>query len=353
MTRPQTLLFLILLPLLFLGGCIIQFNRTKPTQNAGIYKSFDAGKTWMPKVAVPALGGQNASIAGVNIVDMVIDPQDPIAIYLTTPSQGLWFTYTGGEAWFQAPTVGRVKINDIQIHPQWKCTLYMLSGSEVFKSYDCSRTWESIYVDPRPGVEMQRIQIDPLEPDRIYVGISTGDLLLSLDGGLSWQTNSRFRGMFKRLMVDPRDSNSIYVLLDRGLWKTIDRGVNWVDLTPKIAPFQRATGLRDFSFDFSRPQTIYTTLGYGIIRSEDGGENWEAVPLITPPGSVPIRGIALNPQNGDEIYYGVGNKIYKSVDRGVNWEIIELPTIATITGLLIDPKNPAILYASLFFTESK
>ncbi len=353
MKKNQYSVFLLLLPLFFLGGCIINFNRTEPAKNAGIFKSIDSGKIWNPKVQVPMVGGQTASIINVNTLNMITDPQDPLALYLATPAHGMWFTYNGGEAWFHAKTAGREKINDIAVNPIWKCTLYMVSGAEVFKSSDCSRSWESVYVDPRKEVEIERVAIDPSDPERIYVGTTLGDLLLSLDGGISWQTNFRFSGAVKRLIIDPRDSNLLYVLLDRGFWKSNDKGLTWVDLTKKIAPFQRAAGLRDIIFDFSESQALYVTLGYGIIRTHDGGENWESLSLTTPPSSVIIRGIAVNPQNGNEIYYGVGNKIYKSIDKGISWEPSELPTLATITNLLIDSKNPAILYASLFYVEPK
>ncbi len=83
---------------------------------------------------------------------------------------------------------------------------------------------------------------------------------------------------------------------------------------------------------------------YGLLRTRDGGKNWQAINLLTPPGSVDIFSLAINPQNGNEIYYGTSSTFYKTVNGGEKWITKRLPTTRATSFLLVDFKNPNVIY---------
>ncbi len=339
--------------LLIFPGCIINIKGSgNKGAQAGIFKSFDKGNSWIQKSLVPTTSGKPLSLAGVNIRDLSLDPQDSLALYIATPNNGLWYSYDGAENWFPAGSLKTTSVNAVAVDPTLKCTIYVASGREIWKSIDCNRSWEVVYTDARGDIEIKNLAIEK-DHRSIYAGTSAGDLLLSLDEGTSWQTFHRFSRSIQQVIIDPRAPEKIYVVLDRGIFKTIDRGKNWIDLTKSFDPFDRAKSTRSLFLDLTANDVLYAIMKFGIVKSTNAGETWEALPLLTPPGGVVIRGFAINPKDGKEIYYSVENAVYRTFDGGKNWEVNRLSNNAIITRLQVDFNNPSVLYASLYVVTQK
>jgi len=63
--------------------------------------------------------------------------------------------------------------------------------------------------------------------------------------------------------------------------------------------------------------------------------------------------MAVNPQNTQEIYYVTNTTFYRSLDGGENWKTIKMPTSAIGWKLLIDPKEPNIIYLGIKLPPKK
>ena len=83
------------------------------------------------------------------------------------------------------------------------------------------------------------------------------------------------------------------------------------------------------------------TVGTGIWRSPDGGDNWERVrPSRYPENDV--RALAVHPREPNVVYAGTDSGIYRSEDRGANWQHLDSPMNSMHTwALAIDPVEPA------------
>ncbi|MEV5725700.1 1,4-beta-glucanase [Streptomyces pharetrae] len=97
------------------------------------------------------------------------------------------------------------------------------------------------------GVEA--MAVDPAHPDRLYLAVGTysqpwsgnGAVLRSADRGRTWQrtdltvklgANEDGRGAGERLLVDPRDSDTLWLgTRHDGLLKSTDRGATWAPAT--------------------------------------------------------------------------------------------------------------------------
>lgn len=317
-------------------------------------RSVDASATWQKNNNVPIINKEELSnIEMFNILDIVMDPQDSNALYLISTQGDLWYTYSQANRWDKVPAFPNTLVTTLAVDPTSKCTLYASSGSKIFKSIDCSRSWTRVYTDSRPVVKINVLAIDPLNPTLIYAGLSSGDLLISTDAGATWNARFRFNGALKQLLIDSRNSEVMYAIAKDLLFKTIDNGKIWTQIEEPLEKFDGTKGIRRIYFDFGESDTVYIITSYGILRSRDGGAKWGRLKLLTPPKSVTIRDFAINPLNNKEMYYVVDNKVHKSVDGGVNWETSEIKTTSVITRLLIHPENPSILYAGLYFVEEK
>ncbi|WP_033321154.1 sialidase family protein [Streptomyces yerevanensis] len=162
------------------------------------------------------------------------------------------------------------------------------------------------------GVEA--IAVDPAHPNRVYLSLGTyaqpwagnGAVLRSDDRGATWSrtdltvklgANEDGRGTGERLLVDPRDSDTLWLgTRHDGLLKSTDRGATWAAVTDFPAK-ANASG-QGVTFLVAAGRSVYAGWGDGdgtsgtanLYRTADG-TTWEAVPA-QPSGTsakVPIR----------------------------------------------------------------
>ncbi|HFB99349.1 MAG TPA: hypothetical protein ENJ53_00960, partial [Phaeodactylibacter sp.] len=230
----------------------------------GVYKSTDGGDTWVAKNN--GLPQQVGSVSGLtsNFPTVLMDPQNPQILYVGnipwTPDPGIYKTTDGGENW----------------------------------------TWVSRPEPPNQNVDLGWIQdagvgakamaIDPLHPSRLYFGTSM-HLFKTENAGTSWEqtyTNSLANGYWKgngfettvvqKITVDPANSNNVYVgYWDIGLFKSVDGGVSFKNTS---AGMTYKNNTFDMIVDPDNSSIVYASCGWWeenkgeINKSTDFGENW-------------------------------------------------------------------------------
>ncbi len=254
------------------------------------------------------------------------------------------------------PAVTSGRVGDIAVqaddHDVW--WVAVASGG-VWKSTDAGTTWTSVF-DGTGVYSIGCVTIDPNNPDVVWVGtgennsqrsVSYGDgVYKSTDGGKSWKNMGlKESEHIGRIVVDPRDSNTVFVAAqgplwsaggDRGLYKTTDGGTTW----EKVLEISEHTGVSEVWLDprdpdvlyasaYQRRRHVWTLIDGGpesaIHKSEDGGESWRKLENGIPPGDKGRIGLAVSPVDPDVVYAIVegGEKVggfYRSTDRGESWE---------------------------------
>ena len=192
--------------------------------------------------------------------------------------------------------------------------------------------WTPIF-DGEGSYSIGCVTLDPNDPKVIWVGsgennsqrsVSYGDgVYKSIDGGKTW-TNMGLEESehIGRIVVDPRDSNVVYVAAqgplwssggDRGLYKTVDGGENW----EKVLEISDDTGVNEVWMDPRDPDVLYapsyqrrrrtwTLIDGGpesaIYKSTDAGANWNKLESGLPPEDKGKIGLAVSPVDPDVIY---------------------------------------------------
>jgi len=144
-----------------------------------------------------------------------------------------------------------------------------------------------------------------------------------------------------------------------GVWKTIDGGSNWKNITDKY--FGGSIGC--VSVAPSDPTVLYVgegenslrgnvSEGFGIWRTDDGGRSWRNLGLKD---TRHIIRIVIHPKNPDVVWvaaighlFGPNEErgIFKTTDGGKNWKkVLYVNNQAGCSDLVMEPGNPSVLYA--------
>ena len=159
---------------------------------------------------------------------------------------------------------------------------------------------------------------------------------------------------------DNKQKNTFYFgATGGGVWKTIDGGSNWKNISDKY--FGGSIGC--VSVAPSDPTILYAgegenTLrgnvseGFGIWRTDDGGRSWKNLGLKE---TRHIIRIIIHPKNPDIVWvaaighlFGPNEErgIFKTIDGGRSWKkVLYVNDQTGCSDLVMEPGNPSVLYA--------
>jgi photosystem II stability/assembly factor-like uncharacterized protein len=148
-----------------------------------------------------------------------------------------------------------------------------------------------------------------------------------------------------------------------GVWKSIDGGSNFRPVFDR----QKVQSIGAIAIDPSNPKAIWVgtgeswernsaSMGDGVYKSTDGGDNWTNVGL---PESQRIAKILVDPTDGNTVYVcATGHAyddssdrgVYKSTDGGQSWrKVLAGANGSTGCGMIaMNPSEPGVLYATMW-----
>jgi photosystem II stability/assembly factor-like uncharacterized protein len=169
-------------------------------------------------------------------------------------------------------------------------------------------------------------------------------------------------GRIASLDAVQKDPRIIYVgSASGGLWKTTNGGVIFKPIFDK---YNQSIGV--VTIDQERPDTVWvgtgetwvrnsTSVGDGIYKTTDGGENWKKMGLEN---TERIGRIIIHPKDPNVVYVAAlghlwnsneDRGVYKTTDGGTTWEkILFIDENTGCSDLAIDPEEPEILYAAMW-----
>jgi photosystem II stability/assembly factor-like uncharacterized protein len=291
--------------------------------SGGLWKSTDAGTTWSSTTDdLPTLG----------VTDIAFDPTNPSIMYIATGDGDASDTYSvgvlkstdGGTTW---NTTGlfwnvwqQVTLSRLIIHPTNPLIL-IAAGNGIHRSTDGGATWSQVSTGTYRDMEMK-----PGSPDTLYASGTSGQVVRSTNGGVSWVLSSGGLpggGGRVALGVTPANSDYVYALIAnssnsgfRALCRSTNNGESWTIMS-----------------------TTPNLLGWASDGSDLGGQGWYDL------------AVTVSQTNPDEVYTGGVNN-WKSTNGGVSWTIISMwYNIGTVAEVHADQHNLAfvpgtnILYA--------
>jgi photosystem II stability/assembly factor-like uncharacterized protein len=246
------------------------------------------------------------------------------------------------------------KAYSIAIDPVNSNTVYtaaIVGGTgKILKSMDAGVTWKEIYTEPSSGSFVLALAIDPAGSGNIFGGTTAGQIIFSDNSGDSWKNLYKAPAAVFKIAIDAMNSNLAYFAVSQGgLFRTRDGGQtfeNLSDMSASIGQLQFGI-VTAITTDPNRTNWIYAGTTTELFRSKNSGEDWESVKVLNSPQENAIRGIAINPQNSDELIYGAARAFYKSVDGGQSWATTQFAGSRTIETVAYNRQNPGVIYVGM------
>lgn len=330
---------------LLLSGCSFAWpsssSSSTPSVTGGVYKSADRGLVWEAKNDFLGLGRVKLNVKKISFA------VDSSATLYAATNLGFFVTRDAGTQWQNL--IPQYDIADFALNPKTKTIIYVASGNQVFKTADAGEKWDLVYTEVRPNVTIKSLAVDYFDTSRVYLLENDGILLVSLDWGNSWKALYNFEKPALRLLVDQYHYKHLYVAGADGLYHSADNGGSWREIVNShLGDYPGINTFKDLFFINKEGSLLYLSR-YGLLRSADGGANWSPLSLVSPPNSVDIEVLNYNPKDPNEIYYVLNDILYHTYDGGRNWQTQTLPASGKFkaSGLLVDPRDPSVLYLSL------
>jgi photosystem II stability/assembly factor-like uncharacterized protein len=141
-----------------------------------------------------------------------------------------------------------------------------------------------------PSPELQSraryLAYDPVAPSRLYAGIEVGGMLISDDGGHSWQpANEGLTDMdIHEVLASKASPGVVYLACGEACFRSLDRAAHWENISPKSHDYgtsvaEDKSGVVYAGCAKGRPNNWLREEGAvaAIFRSSDKGKSWEKV----------------------------------------------------------------------------
>ncbi|MCD4792669.1 MAG: T9SS type A sorting domain-containing protein [Bacteroidales bacterium] len=299
---------------------------------------------------------------GGRISDIEIHPDNPSTLYVGAASGGIFKSVNEGATWenifTDVPTIG---IGDIAIDPNNENIIYVgtgeanassntFLGSGIYKSEDAGSTWN--FSGLEYSAYIGRIIVDYNNSSRIFAA-ACGNLFTknanrgiyrTTDGGNSWDkvlflTDST-SGI--DLVQHPTDPDILYAAMwerfrgkeyrrsfgnSSGIWKTIDGGDNWTELTSGL-PTGSDVGRIGITISETNPSVLYAIYDKSnydteVYKTINSGTTWSQtndgyLSSINSSFGWYFGQIKVDPQNENRVY-AMGVDFYKTENGGSSW----------------------------------
>ncbi|UTW53928.1 hypothetical protein [Kordiimonas sp. SCSIO 12610] len=321
----------------------------------------------------PFRGGRATAVAGI--------ASDPSTYYIGTVG-GVWKTTDGGQNWnvisdddFKTASVGA-----IAVAPSDKNVVVVGMGESPYRGVASSHG-DGVYISTDGGEnfknvglkdsrQISTIQIDPNDPETIYVAVQGSPwaptkergVYKTTDGGKTWsqtlfvnETSSAID-----LSVDPNNPRILYASMwdnqrkpweirsggeGSGIWKSVDGGDTWKKMSKGLPDEMGKIGVVAAPAKSGRVWAIVEAKKKGgLYKSDDFGESWSHVN-----GTRGLHArswyymhVFADPQDADTVYVQ-NSAFFKSIDGGKTFPTRITGTHGDYHDLWINPNNPDMM----------
>jgi photosystem II stability/assembly factor-like uncharacterized protein len=337
-------------------------NRIYASQTSGwfgqiIQRSDDGGKTWsIPGGEKMPEPGPPTEVSNKFVYDTSAETGKPLTTHQWY--DGTQHPWEFKRVWHLEPSLDDPN------------TVYAgVEDAAMFRTTDGAKSWHEMagmrghgtgpqWAPGAGGMGLHTILIDPKNPRRMYIAISSAGTFRTDDGGKTWKVITKgLRSNYipdpaaeighciHRIVLHPSRPDTVFMQKHWDVMRTDDAGENWREVSGNLPT--------DFGFVIDvhahEPETIYVvpitsdSLHYPmdgalrVYRSKTGGNEWEALTRGLPQKDCYVNvlrdAMCVDSLDKCGIYFGTtGGQVYCSTDSGENWSPIasHLPAVLSV-----------------------
>lgn len=338
----------------------------------GVWKTTDAGATWKP-----IFDGVPASSIGA----IAVAPSNPRVIYVGTGEgalrgnitygNGVYKSVDAGKSWIHVGLADTRQIGALIVDPNNPDIVLVAAIGHafgpntergVFRTTDGGKTWAKVlYKDDHTGAI--DVTFDPTNPRIVYAALwqvqrqpwnfSSGGpgsgLYRSTDGGVTWTQLTGHglpSGILGRIDVSVSAANPrrVFAMIEAnegGLYRSDDGGTNWARVSDDGRIRQRAWYFSKIYADPKAVDTVYA-LNTGMLRSTDGGKTFNLVPAT----HGDHHALWIDPTDPNRMINANDGGASVSLDDGATWSSQDNQPTAQFYHVAVDQRFPYWVYGA-------
>jgi photosystem II stability/assembly factor-like uncharacterized protein len=343
--------------------------------NGGVFKSNDYGRTWQPifdDQPTASIGAIAVSISNPNIV--YAGSGEGLHRPDLSVGDGVYKSIDAGMTWMHLGLRDGQQIAQVAVDPTNPDRVFAAVGGHpygpnqergVYRSVDGGNTFKKV-LGADENVGASDVQIDSTDPNIVYAGLwesreapwengvfngSGGGIFKSVDGGKTWRQLTK--GLPPNIVqaniaIAPSAPKTLFAVVRTKtiakLYRSDDGGENWSGTTDDPRPGLGIGGgdLAVVRFDPKNPQIVYSAT-VACWKSTDGGRTWDG--WRGAPGGDDYQNIWINPNNPDIILLGSDQGAIVTVNGGKTWSSWYNQSTAQLYHVSADNAFPYRLYS--------
>lgn len=338
----------------------------------GVWKTTDAGQNWRNVT--------DGFVGTGSVGDIEVAPSDPNVVYVGmgeadirgnfSHGDGVYRSTDAGKTWVHVGLEDTRQIGRIAVHPNDPDTVFVAALGHVFgpnaergvfKSTDGGETWDRVlFIDDRTGAV--DVRVDPRNPRVVYAGMwqvrrtpwsleSGGEgsgLYRSQDGGETWEelTEGIPAGIKGKISVAPSAARAdlVYAMVeadDGGVFRSNDGGDSWRRVNDDRNLRQRAWYYTHIYADPVDAETCYV-MNVRFHKSTDGGASWDTIRVP----HADNHDLWIDPHDNTRIVNANDGGGNVSFDGGRSWSTQTNQPTAQFYHVTVDNRVPYRVYGA-------
>jgi photosystem II stability/assembly factor-like uncharacterized protein len=321
-----------------------------------VIKGDEERRTWQPEG--PLLDGWSVYHATVDVRTGTLFAAANHFVYGPTVQRSA----DGGKTWIRSERLALPAESELTVNAAWHIapgrpeepeTLYLGADPGVlFRSDDAGATWEpnrgilehptrDRWLPGAAGICCHSIQLDPGDPERMYVGITSAGTFRTDDGGVTWMPrNKNIAADFlpdpsvevgqcvHKLLLHPARPERLWQQNHCGVYRSDDRGDSWERLDGNGLPtsfgfpimLDPADPDKAFVIPETSPEYHYTPGGrLSVYRTADGGQTWEPMSDGLPEQAWAAVLREASAFDAESLYFGTQSGSFFALAEGDVW----------------------------------
>jgi len=339
----------------------------------GVWKTTDGGNTWNNisdgYFNTTGIGDITVAPSDTNII-YVGTGESPVRGVKTSHGDGLYKSTDAGQTWVHLGLEKTRHISDVYVHPTNPDKVYVAAQGNpwgpneergVYLSEDGGLTWEKIlYVNADSGIV--DMTVDPNNPNFMMVAswdfhrkpwvVQSGGpgsrIYKTTDGGKNWKEINKGLPELKGKMgvaISPANPNIVYIAIDAlgdkaGVYRSDDAGESFKQTTNDATTYARSWYYMHIIADPNDEDELWVMNSFAM-KSIDGGKTFEGIR-----GShVDHHDLWINPNNSDIMINANDGGGSVTFNGGETWSSMYNQPTGQFYRLITDNGHPYRVYS--------